>query len=185
MQFLHTYARTHGEGYLHSLGIRKQQWDRRSQYYSVIRAASGNRMPFYVKFPRLSEYFEKLEPDHPWAKHRLGKYNGLYYVPVDPHTTGFSIDKVTFGDTDLRAEFFNSPVYKLLAKGFQKVYLKLDISEARVVKLISEDFNFAKDDPNLKELGEYKLILQTGYGYVTIIYLVLNVQVSKPAQSGL
>ena len=156
MQYLHTYTREYGADQLRTLKNRHQQWDRRAQFFGVVRASSGNRLPFYVKFPRISEYFEKLEQDHPWSKHRLGKYNGLYYVPVNPHKRGFVIDGVTFGDTDLRAEFMATPIYKLLTDGFQKVFLKLNVDAgARTVSLGSQDFNFAKDDPGLKQLSEY------------------------------
>ena len=157
MQYLHAYTRDYGEDQLKTLKNRKQQWDRRAQYYSVIRASAGNRMPFYAKFPRISEYFEKLESDHPWSKHRLGKYNGLYYVPINTHKAGFFIDGVTFGQTDMRDEFFQSPIYELLSKGLRKVYLKLDIDTgAKVASLGSQDFNFTRDDPELEDLCKYK-----------------------------
>ena len=98
MQYAHAYTRLYSDTALKDLKNRHAQWDKRSQYHSVIKGSTGNRMPFYVKFPCVSETFENMLPGNPWAKNRPGKYNGLYYVPDNPHTHGFRVDDVKFGE---------------------------------------------------------------------------------------
>ena len=153
MQYAHAYTRPYSDTSLKDLKSRHAQWDKRSQYHSVIKGSTGNRMPFYVKFPRVSETFENLPPGNRWAKNRLGKYNGLYYVPDNPHTHSFRVDDVKFGEKDIREEFFNSPEYKLLQYSMQRCYRKLHVTGARTVTLERQEYSF-QDDPELFRKGK-------------------------------
>ena len=155
MQYAHKYAKDYSDTAKKALQNQHQQWDKRSQYHSVIKGSLGNRMPFYVKFPRISDAFEKLDKEHPWAKNRLGKYNGLYYVPNNPDQSGFEVDSVKFGDKDIRQEFFASPVYKLLQDSMQKCYNKLFVQNARTVLLTNQEYCF-REDAELIALGKFK-----------------------------
>ena len=51
-----------------------------------------------------------MAKDHPWADHRPGTYNGLYYVSAEPDEKPeeFKIPDVKFGETDFFEEFKNT-----------------------------------------------------------------------------
>ena len=124
---------------------RKQMYDRRSQYVSYTHNyLKGHKLPMLAKFPRISDFFEIIPPEHSWSNHRPGIFNGIFIVPdTQPHH--FSIPDITINGKDYTASFFGSFRYRLLLEAFNLVYRKLSIGEggsvSKNIANMGEDFS--------------------------------------------
>ena len=87
---------------------RKQLYDRRAQYVSYAHNhLKGHKLPMLAKFPRISDFFEIIPPEHSWSNHHPGIFNGIFIVPdTQPHH--FSIPDITINGKDYTASFFGS-----------------------------------------------------------------------------
>ena len=108
-----------------------------------------------MKFPKISNIFDKVARDHLWADHRLGTYNGLYYVSAEPDEKleKFKIPEVKFGTTDFYDEFVNTAHYALLQE-FTKPYDNMDTDDTMEVQLGDEAYNFSTID-SIKKAGNF------------------------------
>ena len=130
---------------------RKQKYDKRGQLHSVTQNHQlGQKLPMVVKFPYISEEFEKIDDHHPYANHRLGIYNGLYVVPENP-SSEFNIPSVKISAYDPVPEFFNTPHFKLLDHAFNLVYKKLILEPALCLNRSQCKFDYTQD----KDLKKY------------------------------
>ena len=71
MQYIPDHYKNYSKYVREGIYNRKQQFDRQSQLYSVTENVElGQKLPAYVKFPRLSkELDEDLLKEHLWAQH--------------------------------------------------------------------------------------------------------------------
>ena len=142
---------------------RKQQFDRRGQYFSLTHNHYlGNKLPMAVKFPKISQFFETIPKDHPWSRHRLGIYNGLYVVPENVQGP-FQIPGVKINNYDPLPEFFRTPKFKLLDRAFNLIYKKLSIVNGIVsLNQQNKSLDFTKDEDLIK-YSKYHYILELVY----------------------
>ena len=151
MHFIPAYVEKLTPGQRKFVNKRMQKYSKQSQYYAhTFNPKRGHGLPFCVKFPKISEYFEIIDRDHPWAKHRQGIYNGMFFVPAEPDQTSFDIPKVFDGTINMG--FKNSPEYKLLTH-LKKFYGKISI-RSQIVTLVKEELDFTTDT-NLQEAGTF------------------------------
>ena len=125
---------------------RKQQFGRGSQLFGVTEnVVLGEKLPCYVKFPQLTKELDKLHRDHPWAKHRGGKHNGLYFVPTEENLTNDKVIPHTkYGDVDITQNFFDHDLFKVLDLGFESMCYKMDLARRRgKVTLSNPDYNIS------------------------------------------
>ena len=160
MQFLAEGYRNYPPSVRETIVRRKQWWDRRSQFYAVTQSPyTGQKLPCCVKFPRLSSKLEKLPRNHPWSKHRLGRYNGMYFIPPEENEHQVVMDDVFRGNVNITEAFFNSPKFKLLQQGFELMYKKVKVNKGgrpAYILLRNDNHNFSTDDKaTLQPLGNF------------------------------
>ena len=156
MHFLPEYTSRLTERMRKLLYDRSQKYSHRSQYYShAFNPNHGHKLPFLVKFPKISKMFDELEKEHPWANHRPGIYNGLFYISHKPDTTieAFKIPKVEFGGVNFLTEFQKTDHYKLLLE-FENIYDTVSIDDAMVMSLKNQGAEFATKE-RIEEAGNY------------------------------
>ena len=144
MHFLLEYTSRLMERMRKLLHDRSQKYSRRTQYYShAFNPSDRHKLPFFVKFPKISKMFDELEKGHRWADHCPGIYNGLFYVTHRPDTSieSFEIPEVKFGGVNLFTKFQETDQYKLLLE-FQNIYQTVNIDKAMVVSLKNEGAQF-------------------------------------------
>ena len=93
--------------------------------------------------------------DHPWADHRLGTYNRLYYVSAEPDEKWdkFKIPPVVFDTTDFYEEFTKTAQFALLQE-FAMAYDNMDIGGTMDVYLVDEGYDFSQIE-SLKKAGNF------------------------------
>ena len=155
MQYIPDYYKNYSKYVRDGIYNRKQQFDWQSQLYSVTENVErGQKLPAYVKFPCLSkELDEDLSKEHLWAQHRLGKYNGLYFIPSDECATNDPLRHVIISskyqngeeqNVDISKMFFETPKYQIIALGLKSIYLKLNTQELPgTILLRNEDMNIS------------------------------------------
>ena len=156
MQYLPLYTGSMMATMKKYLKDRSQKYGRQTQYYShAFNPTDGHKLPFLVKFPKISKNFDKVARDHLWDDHCPGTYNGLYYVSAKPDKKPekFKIPEVIFGETDFYEEFINTAPYMLLQE-FTKVYDNLDIDDTMDVQLADEAYDFSTID-SIKKAGNF------------------------------
>ena len=134
------------KGQLTFVKKRTQKYSKQTQYYvHTFNPKAGHSLPFFVKFPKVSEYFEQIPRNHMWNQHRQGLYNGMFFVPagVDDKKEHFTIPQVIFGDQNINEMFKQSDEYKLLQQ-FGECYRKLQFDVHHDVHLMNEDFDYTK-----------------------------------------
>ena len=158
MQFVVDHYRNYSRYVQKDISSQKQQWDRRSQFYALTQNPElSQKLPCYVKFPKLHSDLEKIPCNHPWANHRQGKYNGLYFIPTEEKVIDVSTKDVTVGNQNITANYFNTPSFNLLGKGFEYMYEKLDPdNHPRSFVMVNEDYNISMaKGPELHQLSKY------------------------------
>ena len=168
MQYVADHYRNYTEVIRRSISNRRQYFDQQSQLYSVIRNPElGEKLPSFVKFPKLSVLFEKLSRKHVWAQHRLGKHNGLYFIPTEETTEqcqNFTLPNVVIGNMEITQTFFREPLYGVLEKGLQYLYLKLDMTETPgLIQLKNIELNIMENTRELVDLCKYEMFKLTNY----------------------
>lgn len=154
MQFINECVRQYSQTAQDFMRNRKQQWDRRSQYFAVTHnPTTGHKIPCCVKFPKIADTFEKCDRSHPWAAHREGKFNGLYVIPDESVAVGVELEDVIRGDVNITQDFLQSPVFALLKVGFNIMYKKLSPHGGKV-RLVHSEYNFSTDDPTIDNLSK-------------------------------
>ena len=157
MEFLPEYTSMLTKRMRKLLWDRSQKYSRRGQYYShAYNPNHGQKLPFFVKLPKISKMFDELHKDHRWADHRPGIYNGLFYVSHKADTTAehFEIPEVEFGGLNFLTEFQKSDQYKVLLE-FLNIYKTVKIDEAMVVSLDeNQGSQFGKED-SIQKAGNY------------------------------
>ena len=127
---------------------RVQRYSKQRQYYvHTYNLKAEHGLPFCVKFPMISQYFEDIPQNHIWSQHHQRLYNGMFFVPAEPDLTeaNFIIPPVQFGELDVNTLFKKSPEY-LMLKQFKRCYDKMHINKSLGVTLMKEDYDFSKDD---------------------------------------
>ena len=168
MQCVADHYHNYTEVVRRSISNRRQYFDRRSQLYSVTRNPElGEKLPSFVNFPKLSVLFEKLSRKHVWAQHRLGKHNGLYFIPTEETTEqcqNFTLPNVVIGNMEITQMFFREPLYGVLEKGLQYLYLKLDTTETPgLIQLKNIELNIMENTRELVDLCKYEMFKLTNY----------------------
>ena len=146
MHFIPAYMDKLSKGQLTFVKKRTQKYSKQTQYYvHTFNPKAGHSLPFFVKFPKVSEYFEQIPRNHMWNQHRQGLYNGMFFVPagVDDKKEHFTIPQVIFGDQNINEMFKQSDEYKLLQQ-FGECYRKLQFDVHHDVHLMNEDFDYTK-----------------------------------------
>ena len=134
------------KGQLTFVKKRTQKYSKQTQYYvHTFNPKAGHSLLFFVKFPKVSEYFKQIPRNHMWNQHRQGLYNGMFFIPagVDDKKEHFTIPQVIFGDQNINEMFKQSDEYKLLQQ-FGECYRKLQFDVHHDVHLRKEDFNYTK-----------------------------------------
>ena len=156
MHFLPEYTSSLTDRMRKLLHNRSQKHSHRMQYYShAFNPLDGQKLPFFVKFPKISKMFDELEKGHSWADHRPGIYNGLFYVSHKPDTNieTFKIPKVEFGGVNLFTEFKKTDQYNLLLE-FLNIYDTVSIDKAMIVTLKNQGGSLANKEM-LEKAGNY------------------------------
>ena len=91
----------------------------------------------------MSKEFDELPLEHSWAQNRGSKHNGLYFIPTEEDRNDALVDHTIFSDTDITANFFNDPLFKILDLGFGFIYFKLDIRRHCTISLSNPDFDIS------------------------------------------
>ena len=159
MQHVAEHYRNYTKTVRDSISNRKQQFDRRSQYYSLTHNPElGEKLPSYVKFPKLSNQLDSLPRSHPWVQHRLGKYNGLYFIPTEQDTETCrysSFQNVVVGQKEITRDFFNHPLFAIFSKGLDYMYLKIDTTERRGhIQLANAQVNIMQETADLNDISK-------------------------------
>ena len=167
MQYIPDHYKNYSKYVREGIYNRKQQFDRWSQLYSVTENVElGQKLPAYVKFPCLSkELDEDLPKEHLWAQHRLGKYNGLYFIPLEEFSTNDPLRHVIISskykngeeqNVDISKMFFETAYYQIIALGLKSIYLKLNTQDVPgTILLRNEDMNIS-DQPVQNGNGQQK-----------------------------
>ena len=151
MHFIPAYVKKLTPGQRKFVNKRVQKYSKQTQYYAhTFNPKQGHGLPFCVKFPKISEYFEIIDRKHPWANHHQGIYNGMFFIPAEPDQTSFEIPKVFRGR--INVGFRDSPEYKLLLH-LKNFYKKIRI-RSQVVTLVKEELDFTTD-ADLAEAGTF------------------------------
>ena len=161
MHFLPEYTSKLTDRMRKLLWERSQKYSRRGQYYShAYNPNHGQKLPFFVKLPKISKMFDELDKGHRWADHRPGIYNGLYYVSHQPDTSieRFEIPKVEFGGVNFLTEFKKTDQYNVLLE-FLNIYDTVNIDEAMVVSLNENQGSQFATKSSLKQAGNYIFII--------------------------
>ena len=156
MQYIPAYTGSMMATMKKYLSDRSQKYSRQTQYYShAFNPTDGHKLPFFVKLPKISKIFDEVDKDHPWADHRPGTYNGLYYVSAEPDEKAdkFKIPPVVFGTTDFYEEFIKTPQFALLQE-FTMAYDNMDIDGTMDVQLVEEGYDFSQIE-SLKQAGNF------------------------------
>ena len=157
MQHVGEHYRNYTKTVRDSISNRKQQFDWWSQYYSLTHNPElGEKLPSYVKFPKLSNELDSLPRSHPWAQHRLGKYNGLYFIPTEKDTETCrhcSFQNVVM--KEITRDFFNHPLFAILSKGLNYMYLKIDTTECwGHIQLTNAEVNIMQETADLNNISK-------------------------------
>ena len=151
MHFIPAYVEKLTPGQRKFVNKRVQKYSKQTQYCAhTFNPKRGHRLPFCIKFPKISEYFKIIDRKHPWANHHEGICNGMLFVPAEPDQTSFEILQVFCGI--INKGFRESPEYKLLLH-LKKFCEKIRI-RSQIVTLVREELDFAVD-PNLAEVGTF------------------------------
>ena len=156
MQYIPAYTGSMTATMKKYLNDRSQKYSQQTQYYShAFNPTDGHKLPFFVKLPKISKIFDEVGKDHPWANHRPGTYNGLYYVSAEPDekVDNFKIPPVVFGTTDFYEEFIKTPQFELLQE-FTKAYDNMDIDGTMDVQIVDEGYDFSQIE-SLKQAGNF------------------------------
>ena len=156
MHFIPAYMEKLSKGQYTYVTKRTQKYGRQTQYYAhTFNPKPAHGLPFFVKFPSISTYFEKIPRHHIWSQHRQGIYNGMFFVPAQPNTAkeNFKIPEVIFGDVNITEKFKRSPQYSLI-QTLDRIYDKLHIDASELVHLKNDDIDFTKIDA-IKQAGTY------------------------------
>ena len=159
MQHIVEHYRHYTKTVRDSISNRKQQFDRQSQYYSLTHNPElGEKLPSYVKFPKLSNELDSLPRSHPWVQHRLRKYNGLYFIPTEQDTEtcrNCSFQDVVIGQKAITQDFFNHPLFAILSKGLDYMHLKIDTTEHwGYIQLTNAQVNIMQETANLNNTSK-------------------------------
>ena len=141
MHFIPAYMDKLTKGQYTYVTRRTQKYTRQTQYYAhTFNPKPAHGLPFFVKFPSISKYFEEIPRDHIWSQHRQGIYNGMFYVPAQPNTDkeNFRIPEVIFGDVNISEKFKTTSHYKLI-QTLDRIYDKLYIDGSEHVHLRNDD----------------------------------------------
>ena len=153
---------------LGELETRKELYDKHGQHIAITyNPVGGHKLPFLVKFPRLSSVFRQLPPESPYRQHSEGLFNGVYYIlqkfDEGPLPIGNTVAKTKYrtvdqyGDTmDFRTQVKECWSYLTLNDAYQHVSKNVSISSQHTVKLKTDDklTNF-RCSPNLIQNGIY------------------------------
>ena len=156
MQYIPAYTGSMTMTMKKSLNDRSQKYSQQTLYYShAFNPTDGHKLPFFVKLPKISNIFDEMARDHPWADHHLGTYNGLYYVSAKPDEKRdkFKIPPVVFGTTDFYEEFTKTVQCALLQE-FTTAYDNMDIGGTMDVHLVDEGYDFSQIE-SLKKAGNF------------------------------
>ena len=67
MHFIPAYMDKLSKGQLTFVKKRTQKYSKQMQYYThTFNPKAGHSLPFFVKFPKVSEYFEQIPRNHKW-----------------------------------------------------------------------------------------------------------------------
>ena len=153
---------------LGELESRKELYDKHGQHIAITyNPVWGHKLPFLVKFPRLSSLFRRLPPGSPYRQHSEGLFNGVYYIPqkIDEGLLpiGDTVFKTKYGTVDqygqtmdFKTQVKETWMYLALKDAYERVSENVSISSQRTVKLKSEDklTNF-RTSRNLIDNGKY------------------------------
>ena len=90
MHFIPAYIDKLSKGQLTFMEKRMQKYSKQTQYYMhTFNPKAGHSLSFFVKFPKVSEYFEQILRNHMWNQHRQGLYNGMLELTIRRSTSQF------------------------------------------------------------------------------------------------
>ena len=153
---------------LGDLETRKELYDKHGQHIAITyNPVGGHKLPFLVKFPRLSSFFRRLPLESPYRQHSEGLFNGVYYIPQKfdegELPIGNTVAKTKYGtvdqygDTmDFRTRVKESFSYLTLKDAYKCVSENVSVSSQCTVKMKSNNklSNFRRS-PNLIQNGKY------------------------------
>ena len=158
MQRFLEYSVNYTNASLQQLANRQQQYDRRSQIFSIVCTPRvGHHVPFLVKFPSYTRWFSKLPNYRYFNKYRNGSpgvFNGLYYFPDGTSRDNeFEVPDVVSvnGQLNLTKKFQKSAKYDLLKYIGQRVIDNIDIGKHSYIQLKLEPAEFRNSSELLKK----------------------------------
>ena len=164
------YRKAKSKTVMKELESRKELYDKHGQHIAITyNPVGGYKLPFLVKFPRLSSFFRRLPKDSIYSAHSEGLFNGIFYIPRKFD----EVQKLEIGDTAAQGDYnvvdrkgrpfdFMDRVkecatYEALKEAYRKVSANVSVTKARTVKLKADEHktNFRRDQ-DLKDNGKYE-----------------------------
>ena len=140
------YRRQYTKSGLENIEKRKESYDKHGQHISVtLSPVAGDKLPLFVKLPRLSSYFRKFPPYTGYNNHGEGLFNGIYYLPRIftyqelPMDTGSQLKYGELG-TDMHDEVKTMGKFELLMRAYQDVAKNVTVSSQRQVSMKEQAF---------------------------------------------
>ena len=163
------YRKSKGECVLKELEGRKEWYDKHGQHIAITYNPTYNRkLPFLVKFPRLSSFFRQLPCDSIYYNHNEGIFNGIYYIPrnfeeVQTLELGDTAARNNYGSVDNQGREFDimnrvkdSTTYLALQDAYGRISDNVKVSTVGSVKMKAERHrkNY-RQDTGLINRGKY------------------------------
>lgn len=160
------YRRKYSSSALKNITNRHERHDKHGQLIAVtLSPVSGHKLPFFVKFPRISSTPRRIDELSRYEKHSEGLFNSLYYLPrkFDERDTlpiGNTCGVSTYAMVerfDLWNRMKDKEKYQLLLLAYGDVEKNVHISSQRRVTLKKENqLTTFRQDPFLINAGTYQ-----------------------------
>ena len=136
---------------LGELETSKELYDKHRQHIAITyNPVGGHKLPFLVKFLRLSSFFRRLPLESSYRQHSEGLFNRVYYIPQKfdegELPIGNTVAKTKYGtvdqygDTmDFRTRVKECWSYLTLNDAYQRVSENVSISSQHTVKMKTDD----------------------------------------------
>ena len=153
------------------LDRRNEIYDKKGQHISITyNPVGGNKLPFLVKFPRLTSYFRRMDPNSIYRLHSEGLFNGLFYIPekfeegkLPIGITRSSTRYNTLDNQGRQYDFVNrvkgSLKYMTVRDAYKRINEKILVSNVGTpdMKAAGQSTNFRTDD-ELAAAGKYLIL---------------------------
>ena len=136
------YRRKFTNAAIENLEKRKEIYDKHGQHISMtLSPVGGDKLPLFVKLPRLSSYFRRFPKNTGYQNHGEGLFNGIYYLPqkftTKPLPIRSTASQLKYGNIgiDMRDEVKTTDRFDLLRRAYQGIAKNVVVTSQRQVKM--------------------------------------------------